>query len=561
MGTSKTVNLGAIVSFQHYITNNGAPFSTDAALAAHKPNGEAGDFALVLSTVSFWFWNTDTNSWANSDHTGAEAPANYRDFNVLGVDPASPEADKLRVYFKDGNLTWIASDGLRGSLTKEILKFQNIQPSLIYLEDSAYSSVENNGEFTFSEEDEFTFYSLFKVLKLPTISSNGGAVLMKGAYVNSYGLYISNEGGNLMLNFGIRGTSTKIINREIGIEEYIWAFGVYKGEQSFLYLNDGANGVADLSNSGCESSSALLCIGNNNVVNGNREFVKLEVVKSGIFNKGLTQGEILDLIKRNGEVSLYKKEGSNVNLLEGFDFTSGWGFAGSGEVNDANSFTTTDNGGVFKSMLVKGNSYRVTNQGVTTATSCMLYQRDSSGAIEEIGLLGERHEFEAIYEGLYVRNIGAGTTDLSSFRLNTVGETWSTNQQGRGSRTDVDTSKNGGHLTHHNVRVSGNLLNQKQIIKTESTAPVVTPPADCYVKSISIEGERYIPNFAAIQSGSNDEILPVQAYDGVTRIHSRTYKSEIKSHEIFDGTQSINFTCTNNSIGGVEITIEYQKYQ
>lgn len=97
-GTSKIVNLGTLLAdFVHYITNNGLPFETSSELTSFKPVGEPGDFAIVKATNSFWIWDVANAQWRNSDSTGAESSAAYRDFIERAAKPGNPASGVRRI--------------------------------------------------------------------------------------------------------------------------------------------------------------------------------------------------------------------------------------------------------------------------------------------------------------------------------------------------------------------------------------------------------------------------------------------------------------------------------
>ena len=97
-GTSKIVNLGTLLAdFVHYITKDGLPFETSSELTGFRPVGDPGDFAMVKATNSFWIWDVANAQWRNSDSTGAESSAAYRDFIERAVKPGSPGAGIRRL--------------------------------------------------------------------------------------------------------------------------------------------------------------------------------------------------------------------------------------------------------------------------------------------------------------------------------------------------------------------------------------------------------------------------------------------------------------------------------
>jgi len=97
-GTSKIVNLGTLLAdFVHYITRDGLPFETSSELTGFRPVGDPGDFAMIKATNSFWIWDVANAQWVNSDSTGAEASAAYRDFIERAAKPGSPGAGIRRI--------------------------------------------------------------------------------------------------------------------------------------------------------------------------------------------------------------------------------------------------------------------------------------------------------------------------------------------------------------------------------------------------------------------------------------------------------------------------------
>jgi hypothetical protein len=89
-------------------------------------------------------------------------------------------------------------------------------------------------------------------------------------------------------------------------------------------------------------------------------------------------------------------------------------------VDDANSYTTTGaGGGVWKlGYMTPGKNYAIAFEGSTSASSCSINQTpDPSTTRIEIGALGGVYFFTATYTGLYLRNVGAGTTNITKFEL------------------------------------------------------------------------------------------------------------------------------------------------
>lgn len=107
--------------------------------------------------------------------------------------------------------------------------------------------------------------------------------------------------------------------------------------------------------------------------------------------------------------------------LAGWDFTSGWLAASGGVLGDADSYTSIGGGGIYTSGVITAETkYRIVISGTTTATNIQI--RNSPGTT--LGLIGTgfgTFDFEGDFEGggsnLYLRNIGAGATDITKLEL------------------------------------------------------------------------------------------------------------------------------------------------
>ena len=111
--------------------------------------------------------------------------------------------------------------------------------------------------------------------------------------------------------------------------------------------------------------------------------------------------------------------GLGSDLLAGWNFTSGWLTNGTGpSIIDANSFSTTGNGGVYRaSTTAVGTLYKAQLVTSTTATSVTL---TDTGDNEVYVASGQTIGYAIDSSGnstLYVKNVGAGTTDVTALRL------------------------------------------------------------------------------------------------------------------------------------------------
>lgn len=136
--------------------------------------------------------------------------------------------------------------------------------------------------------------------------------------------------------------------------------------------------------------------------------------------------EILNIDGKNGTISnKYSGDATNVNLVPTYDFTSGWDLTGVGTViNSATQFTTVAaSGGISRSLIIySGKKYRVLIKGSTTATGFALAD-GSTGISYHTSLTGSFDSNFQITGGagsLYLKNIGAGTTIITSWNIQEI---------------------------------------------------------------------------------------------------------------------------------------------
>jgi len=109
------------------------------------------------------------------------------------------------------------------------------------------------------------------------------------------------------------------------------------------------------------------------------------------------------------------------DLLAGWDLTSGWGTQGTTVIDDADSFTSTGNGGVTQNPLTGltiGKEYSLTITLSSTATDVQII--NDMGLSPVIGIGPGTYIFTATTANLYLRNIGTGTTDITLFEIKEV---------------------------------------------------------------------------------------------------------------------------------------------
>lgn len=155
--------------------------------------------------------------------------------------------------------------------------------------------------------------------------------------------------------------------------------------------------------------------------------------------KDITISEIQPYMDGNHQIEIYdasnrmlrgvlKAAGASetlgADLLSGFDFTSGWGVAGTGSIIDSNSFSSTGSGGVNKSVLSSLRLYKRAYEKSTTAASSMFRISNTMGYIspDDTDLATGSKYSTAIpnYLFCYARNSTAGTTDVTTFTVQQV---------------------------------------------------------------------------------------------------------------------------------------------
>jgi hypothetical protein len=107
----------------------------------------------------------------------------------------------------------------------------------------------------------------------------------------------------------------------------------------------------------------------------------------------------------------------DVDLMSGFNFTSGWSSAGGGSPSDADTFATSAVGGIYKSsgIFTASKLYKV---AYATDNANSVLRICGIGAIALPGLAdlvsgSNYHTGNTTYAGIYLRNSTASTTNVS----------------------------------------------------------------------------------------------------------------------------------------------------
>jgi len=131
-----------------------------------------------------------------------------------------------------------------------------------------------------------------------------------------------------------------------------------------------------------------------------------------VYNFLPTQSQVLDLI--SGNIPFQYQYGSQTDLFDSWDFTSGWATAGNGTITDLNTFTNSGGaGGLIDQQFIVGKAYRLTIAGAGDIGTLEATCSEAAGAnrvtIGTITASSTSFEFIANGEYLYIRN----DTDLS----------------------------------------------------------------------------------------------------------------------------------------------------
>lgn len=140
----------------------------------------------------------------------------------------------------------------------------------------------------------------------------------------------------------------------------------------------------------------------------------------GIYNK--TGG--FGLLGHISSVAPGTVESLDTDLIAGWDFTSGWTPGGTGSIVDADSFSSTGFGGVYKSTVMTLNClYKVISAGSTTAVSSVETTTASGIPSFKSGAFGTGYGTIVGSGGglaIYIRNLSAGTADITTLTVQRV---------------------------------------------------------------------------------------------------------------------------------------------
>jgi len=113
------------------------------------------------------------------------------------------------------------------------------------------------------------------------------------------------------------------------------------------------------------------------------------------------------------------------DLIAGWNLTN-WGIIAAATVVDADTFSTTGNGGVSKQILINGALFKVAFSRSTTASACDVFDSTAVGVKFTNGNSTGYGTSVDANRNLYIRNTGAGSTDvatISTFQVLTADTT------------------------------------------------------------------------------------------------------------------------------------------
>ncbi|MBX3008605.1 MAG: LamG domain-containing protein [Melioribacteraceae bacterium] len=222
--------------------------------------------------------------------------------------------------------------------------------------------------------------------------------------------------------------------------------------QASVYIN-GAVAVAGSVDGGSITNGDILAFGRRNT--SAVDYFRGTIYSSQLFNRALTQSEVLAYYN-NGSPTEYSmpyadRGASNTNLIGALNFASGWSLNSGVSVDNASQYTSTGNGGVYRNIGITTSNFfkifRIRLAGTTTATSIKLGRINSSAFYYIEGLTGS---FDTTFTfvgnglsyGMALENVGAGTTNITTFEVITIGNVLDLQPQWAGQFGWIDNSGN-----------------------------------------------------------------------------------------------------------------------
>lgn len=110
------------------------------------------------------------------------------------------------------------------------------------------------------------------------------------------------------------------------------------------------------------------------------------------------------------------------DVLAGWNFTSEWSLYRAGtSIIDANSFSTTEVGGIYKADVLNYGSLYKASYDISSTTTASVHLCQIGGALNPIANGGYRVPLDiGFLNDVYLRNAGAGTTDVTTITIQQV---------------------------------------------------------------------------------------------------------------------------------------------
>ena len=261
--------------------------------------------------------------------------------------------------------------------------------------------------------------------------------------------------------------------------------------------------------------------------------------------------------QRQNKVTAYNVIGQDqdgTDSLSGWDFTVGWGTAGVCSIDDSDSFTSTGNAGItLASAVTTGKRYTITVTGSTTSSSFTIYD-GSIGVLYGTGF--GTHEFTAaVNETLYLRNVGNGTTDITTLTLQEIGGT-ELNSDGTSEGTFVSGFGEGAQAAFNttwsqpftNITISGGQDGVSTATIFDDSAKI--PTGDRDYSNLNVSGK-----VLKVVAGNADTYLD---YTGALSAADHAISVIARG----DSAADDDITCETDNVGGSaqDLTNEYARY-
>lgn len=124
-------------------------FATVSELQTAYPTGNAGDYALVGETDTFWVWDTQTSAWIDSDRKGQVTSVNNQTGAVtLTASDVGALPSNTHIPADQVNADWNANSGVAEILNKPTLGTMAAESADDYTKTANLATVATTGEYS-----------------------------------------------------------------------------------------------------------------------------------------------------------------------------------------------------------------------------------------------------------------------------------------------------------------------------------------------------------------------------------------------------------------------------